>query len=298
MNSSSHTGNARSIFILVFGAVCISFAAIFVKMIDPSALGPTAIGFWRLFIGAVILFVWSAAAGHSLKLPSSIVKWVALAGLLFFLDIFAWHRSIVYSGAGMATILANTQVFSTAVMSFFVFKEKLSVKFIVTALSAIVGVVILVGVGSGVEFTSLYIRGVLFGLATGVFYGNYLVTIKYAGEKAQRPHLLTLMAWISLVSAICLGASGLIEPGPMLPPDAYSWIVLVALAFVAQALGWWSISTALSRLEGSHSGLILLLQPVLTTIWGVLFFAEYLTVMQIVGAAITLTAIYIGSVRR
>jgi len=70
------------------------------------------------------------------------------------------------------------------------------------------------------------------------------------------------MAWISLVSAIWLGVSGLIEPGPMLPPDAYSWIVLVALAFVAQALGWWSISTALSRLEGSHSGLILLLQPV------------------------------------
>ncbi len=298
MSSPSHSGNVRSILILSFGAVCISFAAIFVKMIDPSVLGPTAIGFWRLFIGAVILFVWSAAAGNSLKLPASIVKWVALAGLLFFLDIFAWHRSIVYSGAGMATILANTQVFATAVMSFFVFKERLSLKFIVATLSAIVGVTLLVGVGSEVEFTSLYIRGILFGLATGVFYGNYLVTVKYAGEKAQRPHLLTLMAWISLVSAVWLGVSGLIEPGPMLPPDVYSWIVLAALAFVAQALGWWLISTALPRLQGSRSGLILLLQPVLTTVWGVLLFAEYLTVMQTVGAVITLTAIYIGSVRK
>ena len=225
MHPSPHNSNLRSILILAFGAVCISFAAIFVKMIDPDSLGPTAIGFWRLFIGTVILFVWSAAAGHSLKLPASFVKWVVLAGLLFFLDIFAWHRSIVYSGAGMSTILANTQVFATAVMSFIVFKEKLTPKFVIAALSAIVGVVLLVGVGSDVEFTSRYIRGVLYGLATGVFYGNYLVTLKYAGEKAQRPHLLTLMAWVSLVSAAWLGASCLIERGPMLPPDMYSWIV-------------------------------------------------------------------------
>jgi drug/metabolite transporter (DMT)-like permease len=279
------------------GAVCISFAGVFVKLLGMGKMGPTAIGFWRTLFGAAILFTWSALRNNRLKLPPVLIHWSLLAGFIFFLDLFFWHRSILYAGVGMATMLANTQVFGTAILSYFVFKEKLSVKFFAAAVAAVVGVALLIGVGSEIEFSAPYLKGVSFGLLTGIVYANYIITLKVTGQKEQSFSFLTLMAWTSLFSALFLGTAGMLENDRLMPPDLESIGILFALALVAQALGWWAISSSLPKIDASRSGLALLLQPVLATVWGVIFFGEYLTLVQVAGATITLAAIYIGSVR-
>jgi drug/metabolite transporter (DMT)-like permease len=284
--------------LLAFGALCVSFAAVFVKLVDPEALGPTAIGFWRALSGSVVLFMWAAVGGKALRMPPVVLRFSLLAGFVFFLDLYFWHRSIIYAGAGMATILANTQVFVAAVLAAFVFKERLSVAFFAAAVTAVAGIALLVGVGSDIAFGSIYLAGIVFGLLTGLVYGIYLVIMKRIGQEEKRPHFLTIMAWTSLFTAVFLGLATALESSAIVPPDAYHWVVLVSLGLVAQALGWWAITSALPRLATSRSSLGLLLQPVLTTVWGYLFFSEYLTPLQIVGAAITLAAIYYGSVRR
>lgn len=285
------------ILVLAFGATCISFAAIFPKMLG-SSMGPTATGFWRVFLGAGFLFAWAVATRQRLVLPRAIFGWSVLAGFIFFLDLFLWHRSIIYSGAGMATILANIQVFVTAVLSYFVFREKLSIKFFAAATGAMVGIVLLIGVGSNFEFTRLYLTGILLGILTGFAYASYIIVMKLAGQVRGRPDSRVLMAWTSLFTAFFLAVASGWEEAVFMPPDLYSLGILAALALVAQTLGWWSITVSLPQLDASRSGLILLLQPILATVWGYLFFAENLTPVQLFGAAVTLTAIYIGSVRR
>lgn len=298
MNSTEDRSVAKALLVLAFGALCISFAAIFVKLLGRDVLGPTAIGFWRALFGAGILFVWVVLKGESPKIPLVIVRFAIPAGFIFFLDLFFWHRSIIFAGAGMATILANTQVFFVAGLGFVLFKEKLSLPFMAAALAAFVGVVLLVGIGSEVEFSSVYLRGVIFGLLTGVVYGSYIITLKKAGHRKECPSFLVVMAWTSLFTALFCGVSMLIESDPYMPPDLFSIFILFSLALVAQAVGWYVISTTLPKLRAAQSSLILLLQPVLATVWGVLFFTEHLTPLQIIGAGITLMAIYVGSVRR
>lgn len=260
-------------------------------------MGPTAIAFWRTLFGAAILFIWSALRSDRLTLTATVTRWSVLAGFIFFLDLFFWHRSILYAGVGMATILANMQVFGTALLSFLIFKEKLTFKFFTAAVCAIAGVALLIGLGSEIEFTVRYLKGVAFGLLTGLVYANYIVVVKIAGHSESNPSFLTFMAWTSLFSALFLGAAGMLEPDPFMPPDMTSLLILLALALVAQALGWWAIASSLPKIDASRSGLALLLQPVLATVWGVFFFHEYLTPIQIGGALITLVAIYVGSVR-
>jgi drug/metabolite transporter (DMT)-like permease len=260
-------------------------------------MGPTAIAFWRTLFGAMILFTWTSFRRNRLLMSSRVTLWSAIAGFIFFLDLFFWHRSIIYAGAGMATILANTQVFGTAVLSFLIFKEKLTAKFFVASVAAIVGVVLLIGIGSEIELTTRYLKGVGLGLLTGVVYANYIITLKIAGQKEKKQSFLTLMAWTSLFSALFLSGAGMMESDKLLPPDLSSVLILLALALVAQVLGWWLIASSLPKIDASRSGLALLLQPVLATVWGVFFFGEYLTAVQIIGALLTLGAIYVGSVR-
>jgi drug/metabolite transporter (DMT)-like permease len=262
--------SSRATLILIAGAICISFAAIFVKWLGEDALGPTAIGFWRTLMGGVILFLMAIIGGKKLTMSRPIFGFALVAGFIFFLDLFFWHRSILYSGAGMATILANTQVFATAVLGFLIFRERIGIRFIIAAISAMIGIV----------------------------YASYIITVKRAGQRENFPDYLTFMAWTSMFSALFLGVAALLEPSPALPPDLTSWAILFLLALVAQALGWWAISNSLRKIPASRAGLILLLQPTLATVWGIIFFAEYLHYLQVIGAIITLTAIYVGSLRR
>jgi len=284
--------------VLVFGAICVSFAPVFVKLIGAERLGPTAMGFWRTLFGGLILFVLAIVRGGPLRLAPRLYLFSLLAGFIFFLDLFLWHRSVLFCGAGMATILANTQVFMTAILSYFIFREILTLRFWIAAVSAIAGVALLVGLATDeVIFTHEYVLGIVFGLATGIVYANYLITMRWSGFREAAPDILVFMAWTSLHSALFLGLSVAIEGVPILPSDTATWFHLISLGLVAQALGWWSITSSLAKTVASRAGLILLLQPTLAMVWGVLMFSEQFTVTQALGALVTLVAIYCGGLR-
>jgi len=298
MQASGNRFSSNPLLTLIFGAVCVSFAPVFVKLIGDVRLGPTAIGFWRTLFGGVALLTFAIVCGRSVLISRRLLGFSLLAGFIFFLDLFFWHRSIIFSGAGMATVLANMQVFIIATLGFFLLKERLSVHFFASALAAVVGLVALVGLFSEeVIFSSRYISGIGFGLATALVYAHYLITLKWCGQKVGIPDVVVFMGWTSLFSALFLGVALLIEQERFFPPDAETLGLLVALGVVVQATAWWAITRSLSRINASRAGLVLLLQPTLAVIWGVVLLSEKLTLLQTIGAAVTLTAMYFGGMR-
>jgi drug/metabolite transporter (DMT)-like permease len=260
-------------------------------------VGPTAIALWRCLLGAVFVAGLASILRVRLSAPRAVMGLLLLAGLAFALDLFVWHRAIILTGAGMATILASIQVFVTAVLSAALFKERLTVRFLLSATSALGGVVLLVGVGSKVAFTSDYLKGVAYGLATGLVYSLFLVSLRAAGRRSRDLSSLVSLTWFSLIAGVALLGIAGTESESVIPTSWQAWTLVVLLALVAQSLGWWTISRSLPRVEGAAGGLVLLLQPVLATAWGVLVFGETLAPLQIVGALITLTAVYLGSMK-
>ncbi|MBD3869102.1 MAG: DMT family transporter [Acidobacteria bacterium] len=299
MQDYQHQGSAAQPLIrIAIGAVCISFAPVLVKAVGGGIPGPTGIGMYRCLIGAALLFLAALHRRDRLLLPGRVMALLALAGFIFFLDLFVWHRSIILAGAGMATILGNTQVFATAVLSLLLFKEKLTGRFILAAVSAMAGVILLVGIGSDVTFDGQYLKGIVFGLLTGIVYASFLITIRQVGRIRDNGTNLTRIAWISLFSGMFLGIAALVERDLGPPPDLKTWSLLFLLALVAQSAGWLLIARSLPKVPGAVGGLLLLLQPVLATVWGAFLFREHLEPVQMIGAAVTLVAIYVGSLKR
>ena len=81
-------------------------------------------------------------------------------------------------------------------------------------------------------------------------------------------------------------------------PDLQSWGALLGYGLVSQALGWIPIAGGLVKVEMSVVGLILLLQPALALLWDVLFFARPTLPLEVLGALLTLFAIYLGATSR
>jgi drug/metabolite transporter (DMT)-like permease len=281
--------------LLLFGGVCISWAPILVKVAARQDLGPTSIAFWRLLSGAVTLFAAAALTGRPLLLPPRLALLACLGGTIFTADLFLWHRSINLVGAGMATIFASTQVFNTAILNWVFVGEKPRGRFFFAAAVGLFGVALLAGIGSDIALSGDYLRGVLLGLGTGLAYGGYLLTTRHLGRQEPSQSPITIVAWLSLGGAASSGLICLFENDAFLPRTTPAWLSLVALGAGVQAAGWWAIATALPRVRGATGGLVLLLQPLLATVWGWLLFGERLAPLQLVGALLTLGAIYAGT---
>lgn len=278
---------------IVAGAVLISFSAVFVKLADA---GPTASGVYRNVFGALALLAIAAARRDRLWNGMRRLRWALVAGLCFAADIFFWHRSILYVGPGLATILGNFQVFFVTAVGIFVFRERTTWRFLVAIPLAVLGLFLLVGLHWG-EFDAPYRRGVLFGLLTAISYALYLLSLRGARRERERVSAVANLAVVSTVTALLLVAAAGVTGESLRIRDGRTAVVLVAYGVLCQALGWIVISRTFHLVDASRAALILLLQPALTFVWDVMFFARPTTLVEAGGAALAIAAIYMGGVR-
>jgi drug/metabolite transporter (DMT)-like permease len=278
------------------GAVCISFAAVFVKL---APVGPTAAGFYRMLFGGAALLVILVARRERLPTSAAAFGLAAACGVFFALDIAFWHQSIHYVGPGLATILANFQVFFLAAVGVLFLRERLSWRLVVGTLAAFGGMYLVVGVKWG-ELAATFKWGILLGLITALCYTAFLLTLRRVRRlpPSSRPTAMGTVVIVSFVSAGCLAAIVAFRGESFGIPDGGTAATLVAYGLAGQVLGWVLISSGVPGMEASRLGLLLLLQPSLAFVWDMLFFGRPTTALDVVGVVVALAAIYLGTTAR
>ncbi|MBI1859996.1 MAG: EamA family transporter [Deltaproteobacteria bacterium] len=281
---------------LALSAACIGFAPIFVRVIK---MGPSLIGFYRCGFAALFLYAYRLGKRRVswTSWTAEIWRLVIQAGALFALDLFVWHRSVLYAGAALGTLLAGTQVIYVALIGVIVHKERLTSRLTLAVLLALIGVALLVGRNLTPDGYPRYGCGVLFGLSTGIVYSGYILTMRrLEGIKKTIPteHLLMM---VSAVAAVFLLPLAHWEHDLRLPVGS-EWALLIGLAFVAQVLGWMLLTRAFPTVPASQVGLILNMQPLVAVVSAAIILGERFNFSQLAGAFITLTAITISSPRK
>lgn len=278
---------------LLAGGVVISFSPVFVKL---AHVGPTAAGFYRTLFGGAVLLVLVAGARDRLWRGPGPALWACAAGALFASDLSFWHRSIGYVGPGLATILANFQVFFLAAAGMLVFGEVASRRLLASIVLAMAGLFLLVGR----EWAGLgpaYRVGVGLGLLAAASYAGFVLVLRKAQTLPTRVSPTANLALVSLVTALFMGVEGHLQGEPFAIPDGQTWMVLIAYGAVCQALGWIAISKGIVRVGASRAGLLLLLQPALAFLWDMILFGRPTTPVEILGALVALGAVYLGNTR-
>ncbi len=274
--------------LLTLGAVAISFSGVWVEIADVPA---DSSAFYRVFFGFLFLLVISLQSRIKIIPQKEHLLLGILCGVLFALDLFCWHRSILLIGPGLATILGNFQVFILAGIGIFLLREKYSRLLILAIPLAVAGLFLIIGFDER-QIRENYTLGIYYGLATAVLYAAYILSLKQLSSKCSEKYQAMLLA--SFFTAVVLGLAILATDTSFVIPDAGSLISLVSLGFFSQCLGWLLIASSLPKTDTSRAGLILLLQPALSFVWDVLFFARPTTLVNWVGVVVTLSAIYIG----
>ncbi len=279
--------------LLLAGVLCISTSAILVTL---ASAPPTVAAFYRNFFAALIWLIpifktrpFAPALFRHNKKKFSPAAIFALLGLLFAADLWAWHRCIIALGAGPATLLGNVQVLIVALLAFFFFGEKLKKYYWPGCLLALSGIALLTltrGIGQSV------IIGLALGLFTALTYSFFLLILKLLNDYQTSPQ--QILFWVSLYTAVFLLIPLFGEgESPALSTASLLWLLLHA--FVSSVAGWWLIIRAMDHLPVSIASALLLLQPILTSIWGEIILGQSLSLIQICGIFVAVGGIWLAA---
>lgn len=269
--------------IFLAGSIMLSAGPLLVRIADVGALQSA---FWRLALAAPLLLLLAKATSRGAPvLPRRGMRWLLLAGLFFAGDLAAWHLGIARTTLANSTMLANSAAFLFPIWGYFLARRLPTRLASLALLLAVAGIGLLMGQSASIS--SAHVTGDLLCFLAAVLYTGYLISMDRARGGLSA---LAALAPVTAVSALFLLPAALLAPGALLPTD---WTAVILLALGSQVIGQGLIVYALPHLPPLASGVGLLIQPIFSALLGYLWFAEVLTLLDVVGIAVLFAAILI-----
>ncbi|MEI6291345.1 MAG: EamA family transporter, partial [Chloroflexota bacterium] len=192
----------------------------------------------------------------------------------------------------------------TAILAWIIFKEKLGLPKIIAIILSLGGC-ILVSNAYSADIWKLNLLGVTTGLLSGIFFAVYTL----AGKETAR---LNINSWTAMLYSFGFGtifilvfnlfpfipgAAGSI-PGllPHLPWDG--WACLVFLSFIPTIFGFGLYNMSMYYIPASIANLLATTEPVMTAIEAYFLLNQGMSLIQIIGSAIILSAVIIVQLQK
>lgn len=270
----------------VLGAVIISFSAI---MFELSGADPVTATVFRMGYAVPLLWVLRHRQRHLDVRPLRDHLIGFVAGSFLAVDIIVWQSSMAHIGAGLATLIANSQVVIVALAAWALLGERPSRNVLLAIPIVVVGLALITGLGSAETFGARPVLGVAMSVGAAFLYSAFLMLWRLSNRKLvpSAGPLLDAVAAAGVVAIIYSLVSGTGDLGFTWPTHAW----LLGLAIGPQVVGWLLIGRAMPRLPSAYTSFIILLQPTLTLLWGRVILNETPSVLQYSGVAIVLAGI-------
>jgi drug/metabolite transporter (DMT)-like permease len=300
--------------ILAIGTIAVSTAAIFIRLAMTSAM-TQGLGFSlvlaaaRLGIAALSLSIYfllphlmSSRSARSIEpkqhpVPRQALFYAIAAGIFLALHFATWITSLSYTSIAASTTIVTTNPIWVALISRFWLQEKLQGLTWAGMAIALLGGILIGSEDNSTAATHL--------VAAQPWLGNGLALVGawtasaylLCGQQAQqrgleiRPYIAivyTTAALLLLPLPFLLGLSYFGYP-------AWTYVWMVAMAWVPQLIGHTSFNWAVRYLPPTIVTLVILLEPIGSSLFAYLFFQEIPTQRLILGAMIVLIGVAIAA---
>ena len=277
----------------VLGALVIAFSAILVRLAEVS---PSTAAFFRCAYALPLLGLLALLERRRYGPRSRRDRLLALgAGLFLAADLVLWHYSIKSVGAGLSTVLANSQVVVVGLLAWAALGERPDGRVIASIPVVLFGVVLIsgvIGVGAYGDDPAL---GAIYGILTAIAYALFLLILRQGNTDQRRPagplfDATLTAAFFSALAGIAIGDLDWV-------PDAESQAWLMLLGVSSQVVGWLLISVSLPRLPAVLTSILLMLQPVCTVFLAAILLSEAPSTLQLAGVAVVLGGVAFATIK-
>ena len=292
--SERKAAKISTIFIMC-SAVCWGSIGLVSRPLLSYGLDPVHITFLRCSITAVTLIIFSAlfkreslrisGIKNTLLCLGSGVGGVALMYVFYF-------KTVDSATLSLAAVLLYTAPCFVLIMSCIFFKEKVTVKKIIALVIASAGCVLSTGLISTLsgDVSHISVLGVLTGAAAGLCYAFYTII---SNQLLKTYSSLTIITYSFSIGTICL--IPVCDFDSMLDVMAQVNVLpfIIPLSFCCTLLPYVLYTFGLNHVEPSKASIMALVEPVVATLWSILYFREGYTLTGLLGIVLVFVSIII-----
>ena len=292
----------RGYLIALLSSAILSTTAILIRHLTLNYQLPALVlAFWRdSFVVLTLLPVLALVRPRLLRVERARLPYLLLYGLVLATFNSLWTLSVALNGASISTVLAYCSAGFTALLGWWLLKERLDwAKMVAVVLS--LGGCVLVAEALDPAAWRANPLGILTGIFSGLAYAAYSLMGRSAAQRGLNPWTTLLytfggaagflLAFNLLLGGILPGAAQ--GPGDLfwLGNDLAGWGILFALAAGPTLAGFGLYNTSLGYLPSSVANLILTTEPVFTVLIAYFLLGERLNGVQLAGSLMILAGV-------
>ena len=277
-------------YIYVFlGAALWGIIGLFIEELFQAGFSSLQIVTLRVVSASVMLLVFVAITNTEL-LKINLRDTMSFVGTGIFSTVFfswAYFTAIEEVSLSIAVILLYTGPAFVVILSRIFFGEPITSRKIGALALTLLGCVLVIKVFP-VTADRISWYGIIVGLGSGFGYALYSIFGKHALKKY---HPLTVIVYTFVfASIVMLPVSGITISMTDLQ-SSHVWITILGLGFLPTALAYYLYTMGLSMIESGRASIAATIEPLVATLLGVFVFNEVLTVFQVVGMLLVLSAV-------
>lgn len=283
------------IMVLIAGCLWGSMG-IFVRHLNDYGLNSMDIVAVRVFGAVVVLGVFLLIYNRKLFRIKLKDIWcfvgTGIVSIVFF--SYCYFTTIQIATLSIAAIMLYTAPSFVILMSAVLFKEKFNLQKGIALIMTFGGLILVTGVLHDVE--SLSVKGILFGLGSGVGYALYSIFGRYALEKNY--HTYTISFYTFLFASVGVFPFIRIEKiTEALTINRQGILYAAGLIFFVTVLPYLTYTVGLSYMEGGVASVLATIEPVVATLIGVIIYKEEILPSAVMGVVMVIAATVLISLK-
>jgi len=274
---------------LILAAVSYASMGVLVKAISIDT-GPYLQTFLRLIVSALLtaLIVAARKKPFLLKHKSDYPLMLFMGVVGYGLQIILFTLAIYYTTIGNTLFLMSIYPITSALLAYLFLKEKISRNLLIAFAFMCVSLFLIFQPG-GVG-TSLI--GNLYAIGVGITFSFYIVWSRMLSKRGNAAETITL--WSVAIAVIVSGLAAAVFETITLSLSTQSIIFLIAFG-ILNASAFNFVNKGFAIVAAGVGTVILLLEPVIGSMLGLLFFREIPTFMFLIGATLMILAVFIAT---
>ncbi len=270
--------------------VAISWGTTFVIVQDAIKDIPVfAFLFLRFFLSFILMALLSLK--YLKQLDKTLIISGIFLGVLFFLGYATQTYGLIYTKSSIVAFITGLNVVIVPIVLYLLFKQQVYIYSIIGALVATVGLWLLTGAGG----LSSFGKGEFYSLLCATFFAIHIV---YTSKLSKRYNIFLLVS-IELLSVAMLSLFSSLAVDPFTFPKEYSHTIILALVatvIFATVYALFMQTYMQQFTTPAKTAIIFTMEPVSAAIFSYFYAHEYLSITQIFGAIIMITAMLIAEI--
>jgi drug/metabolite transporter (DMT)-like permease len=268
-------------FHVAVSAVAFGAMAVFARLAREAGVEVTAVLFLRFTFAAVLMAAWMQLSGRRWPRGHNLATLVVMGGLAYVGQAWCFFSALNHASAGLVALLLYLYPILVTLLGALWLRQRLDKGRVLAVIAALAGTALTLGGGLAGEPL-----GVVLSLAAALIYSIYIL----AGSRVLASEDPVAAATVVMIAAAVVFGGLSWHSAPRFPHDAQGWGAVMAIALVSTVIAMVSFFAGLARLGAADAATLSTLEPVVTIGLAALYLGEPLTLQQLAGGAIILSA--------